>query len=254
MTGLLEDILTDCDVRAIEAVQTSNVSGFDELVKISGLDPNIDFRYSDLRCLDMRGADLRGFDFTGSDLRQCIINGKTLIDVTTILKEAALDWIEVEALPIVQQMQDIEAASGSVQRQTLLAALIAEHGRTDHVITYLTKAAANSKELVQFLDFITQLPAHLSSQQLSVIRIQGQKLVSKKFKHAKGRTRRDGTALFAVAPVLERLKDSPGDLGRVLFGNLAEVMNTKAQTIVLGGMASLELADIEAAFSRLGRG
>lgn len=196
---------------------------------------------------------MRGFDFTGSDLRQCVINEKTLIDVTTILKEATLDWIEVEALPIVQQMQGIEVASGSEQRQTLLAALIAEHGRTDHVVTYLARAAVNSKELVQFLDFITQLPANLSAHQLSAIRNQGQKLVSRKFKLAKGRTRRDGTALLAVEPILKRLKDSPGELGRVLFGFIAEVMNTKAQTIALRGMASLELGDIEAAFSRLGR-
>lgn len=251
MTGLLEDILSDADVSAIEAVQASNLVGFDELVRISGLDPQVDFRYSDLRCLDMRGADLRGFDFTGSDLRQCVINENTTIDATTILAEAALDWISVEALPIVQQMQSIEAASGSAHRQTLLADLIAEYGRTDHVTTYLTRAAGNSRDLMQFLDFITQLPANLNDQQISVIRDQGQKLLSRKFRKAKGRTRRDSTALLAVEPVISRLKDSPGALGRVLFGYLAEVLNAKAQTIALRGMVSPDLADIEAAFARL---
>lgn len=253
MTGLLEDVLSDDDVRAIDAVLGSDLWRFDELVRISGLDPQIDFQYSDLRCLDMRGADLRGFDFTGSDLRQCVINKATLTDETTILGGAILDWIEVEALPIVQTMQEIEIASSSERRQALLTNLITEHGRSHHVVTYMAKAAGNAKEIEQFLDFVTQLPANLTVDQMSVIRKQGQKLLSKKFKQTRSRTRRDKTAIFAVQPVFDRLKDSPGELGQVLFGYVAEVVNAKKQAKILRGTAMLEPGDLEAAFSRIGK-
>lgn len=254
MTKLLEDILDENDVLAIEAVCASSDTSFHSLVKVSGLDPRYDFQHADLRFLDMRGADLRGFDFTGSDLRQCVINRDTKIDETTIFEKARLDWIEVDALPIVQRMQEIESALTAESRRLLIEALIEEHGRTKHVNTYMVRAAGNAKELGQFLDFVTQLPSDLSQSQLAQIREQGLKLVAKKFNQARSRTRRNATAIFAVEPVFDRLEQSPGSLGRLLFNHLAEIVSTKASTRALRGVAIPDPIDFETAFSRLGRG
>ena len=253
MTGLLEDILSDEDVNAINAVQASNISRFDRLVVVAGLDPMADFQYSDLRYVDMRNADLRGFDFTGSDLRNCIINSGTRIDDTTIFERATLSWIEVEALPVVQRMQEIEMTDSPVKRQKLLGELVAEHGRTHHVVTYMVRAACNANQLDQLLDFVTQLPANLSSEQMSAVREQSERLLLKKIKQAKRRTGRQKTAIFSVEPIASRLKDSPGELGRVLYGHLADVVNDKTDAHALPGMAVVEPADLEAAFARLGR-
>lgn len=250
--GLLEDLLIEDDVEAIEAVLASEFTRFDKLVKIAGLDPKIDFQYTDLRRLDLRGADLRGFDFTGSDLRQCIFNKSTLIDETTVFEEAKLDWIEVDFLPIVQKMQEIEIAPTSERRLQLLDDLISEHGRTEHVVAYMIKAATKAKDLGHFLDFLVHLPADLTTAQFSVIRDHGKELFAKKRKQARSRTRRDKTAILAVEPILKRLRESPGEMGKVVFGFLSEIMNTKPQTIALGGTALPEMTDIEKAFSRIG--
>ena len=253
MSGLLEDVLTDADVAAIEAVLSSKIFRFDKLVKIAGLDPGKAFQDTDLRCLDLRGADLRGFDFTGSDLRQCVINGRTLIDNSTIFENTKLDWIESDDLPIVQRMQEIETASTSERRQDLLNELISEHGRTEHVVAYMVKAAANAKELGHFLDFFVQLPADLTADQFAIVRNQGKELFARKRKQAKSRTRREKTAIFAVEPILNRLKEGAGDMGKVVFGYLSEVMNSKPQTVALEGTALVEVSDIEKAFSRIGQ-
>lgn len=253
MTSLLEDFLTDDDLKAIQAIFASKEARFDRLVAISGLNPATDFQFSELKRLDLRGADLRGFDFTGSDLRQSVVSETTRIDRTTVLKDALVDWIEVEALPIVERMQAVELATDSKKRQAKLADLVAEFGRSDHVVTYVVKAASNAKNIEEFLDFITQLPETLSAEQFSIIRRQSSKLLSKKLNRAKSRTRREGTAIFAGEPILERLRTSPGKLGRVVLGYLAEVSGAKEQVKALGSFATIELRDIEKAFSRLGQ-
>jgi hypothetical protein len=251
MIRLLEDILSEDVLRAIDAVHSSNFVRFDKLVSLAGLDPSSDFQFSDLRSLDLRGSDLRGFDFTGSDLRYCLISDATMIDDTTILDEAMIDWIDAKALPIVQKMQEIEVASSQQRRQQLLAELIAEHGRTDHVVTYMIRAAGNATEVGQFLDFVSQLPRGLNEEQLNMIQHSGKRLIRKKLGQAKSRTRRDKTAILAVEPALDRLRNSPGELGKILYEKVAEVVNAKTQTNALGGIASVELSDIEAAFTRL---
>jgi uncharacterized protein YjbI with pentapeptide repeats len=251
MTGLLEDILSEADSRAIDAVFSSKVLRFDKLVKLSGLNKSADFKYANLANLDFRGADLRGFDFSGSDLRNCAIDSETLIDNTTILDEALIGWIEYDDLSLVRKMLDVERSVSAASRQDLLREIILKHGRSEHVIKYMVAAATSANELDIFLDFFTQFPSDISTSQLSSLQKSAIKLLNRKFNQARKRTGRESTAIFAVDAIMSRLENSPGDLGRLLFGIIAEIVNQKPQTKQLRGMANVDPSDITAAFSRL---
>lgn len=251
MRKLFDDILTSEELVAIDAVHQSNSNRFDILVRFAGLDPRKDFRFSRLCRLDLRGADLREFDFTGSDLRQSVVDAKTIIDKSTILVDAQVDWIQAEALPIVQQMQEIEAASSSERRLALIHEMVGKHGRTDHVVAYMVRAATAAKEIDTFLDFTTNLPTEIRSEQIDQLGRHGAKLLEKKFKKAQSRTRRNATVKFAVEPIIKRLRESPGGFGTLLFGNLAEIMNEKADTVRLRGVATPEPQDLLKAFTLL---
>lgn len=249
---LTEDILTQAELAAIERVADSNTPRFDELAKLADLDPENDFSYSDLRRLNFSGADLRGFDFTGSDLRQCVRNGNTTIDETTILTDAAVDWIELEALPIVLKMQEVESVSSSDARISVLNELTAEFGKTTHVVTYMVAAAAKSASLDEFIDFAFFLPETVTEGQADSLRQAASKLLRKKLSKSKSRTRRDTTTIFALEKIASRLKEGNGTLAAKIFSYLAEVVNAKHRTVQLGGMASLEQSDLEKAFARIG--
>ncbi|MDE4098303.1 MULTISPECIES: hypothetical protein [Phaeobacter] len=253
MNKLFDDILTLEELAAIDAVHSSNSTRFDVLVRLAGLDPSKDFRFSQLLRLDLRSADLRDFDFTGSDLRQSVVDAQTIIDKSTILDGAQIDWISAETLPIVQQMQEIEAALSSDKRLALIQEMIKKHGRTNHVVTYLVRAAIAAKEIETFLDFVTNLPAELDPEQVRQLSAHGTNLLEKKFKKNQSRTRRSATAKFAIEPIVKRLQESPGGFGAQLFGKLAEVMNDKAETIQLKGVATTEPQDLRKAFALLRR-
>lgn len=250
---LLEDLLSEEDLAAIERVLASPNLRFDLLVEVAGLDRQNDFKYSDLRQLNFSGADLRGFNFMGSDLRQCVRNGNTLIDDTTVFDEAKVDWIEVEALPIVIKMKEVEAVAGSEKRQQLLSELITEFGKTSHVVTYMVSAASQAKTLDEFLDFALFLPRVVTDGQSDQLRGASLKLLKKKLSQNKSRTRREKTNIFALENIVQKLQQSSGSLAEGIYSRLAEIVNSRQKTIVLRGMASIETKDIEEAFRRIGR-
>lgn len=249
---LLEDYLSNEDLEAIEQVLTSENPRFDLLAKVAGLDPQNDFKFSDLRRLNFCGTDLRGFDFSGSDLRQCVCNSNTLIDETTIFDNAQIVWIEIDTLPIVTKMQEVEAASGSEKRQQLLNELTTEFGKTTHVVTYLASAASRSKTLDEFLDFASFLPQSLSEGQSETLRAAAQKLLKKKLAQSRSRTRRDKTTIFAIENITGKLRQSTDSLAERIYSHLADIVNSKKQTVALKGMATIEQKDIEDAFERIG--
>ena len=249
---LLDDILSGEDQSAIERVISSDSPRFDLLVKVAGLDPRTDFVFTDLRSLNFCGADLRGFNFTGSDLRKAIRNKTTLIDETTIFVNAKVEWIDAESLPIVAKMQEIEAAVGSERRKFLLGELTTEFGRSTHVVTFLVAAAASAATLDDFLDFALFLPSSPTVEQSRTLSISAQKLLKKKLAQSKRRTGRDKTAIFAVEKITDRLKMSRNSLGESIYNNLAEIVNSKHETVALKGMASIDFKDLEAAFIRIG--
>ncbi len=251
MNKLFDDILTSEELAAIDAVHRSNSIRFDTLVRLAGLDPSKDFRFSLLQRLDLRGADLRDYNFTGSDLRQSVVDTQTIIDKSTVLDDALVDWIQTEALPIVQQMQEIEAASSSERRLALISEMVSTHGRTKHVVIYMVRAATATKEIEAYLDFVTNLPTHVSAEQIKNLSAHGTKLLEKKFKRAQSRTRRNATANLSVEPIVKRLRESPGGFGTLLFGNLAETMNKKAETVELKGVATPGPQDLLKAFKLL---
>ncbi len=249
---LLEDFLSDEDIEGIDQVMASDDPRFDLLVKVSGLDPKNDFKFSDLRGLNLSGSDLRGFDFTNTDLRNCVRNDKTCIDETTIFDGAKLEWIELVTLHIVVKMQELEAVTSSDKRQQLLNELVAEFGRTTHVVTYMVSAASKARSLDEFLDFSLFLPERPSAGQSAQLRKTGQKLLIKKLKQSRSRTRRNATATFATDAIATKLQQTTGTLAQRIFSHLADVVSSKEQTVALNGMATIEPKDIEDAFSRIG--
>ena len=249
---LLEDYLTQNDIESIDRVLASANPRFDLLAKIAALDPQNDFTFSDFRKLNMCGADLRGFDFSGSDLRQCVRNSNTLIDETTNFSDALVDWIEVDSLPIVVKMQEVELAASSQKRQKLLNELTAEFGKSTHVVSYLVKAASQSDTLDKFLDFVSFLPDNLSANQLKSLKIIAQKLLKKKISQSRSRTGRDRTAILAVDKIVEKLQLSTDSFGEKIYRYLVEIVNSKRQTVVLKGMVTIEVKDIEDAFNLIG--
>lgn len=253
MTRLLEDMLSEEDLQAIHAVLESNEPRFDKLVALSGLDPSHDFTFSDLRGVNFCGADLRGFNFTGCDLRECVRNANTVIDDSTIMDGAEVGWIELEALPIVVKMQEVETVSNSVDRQRLLNELVGEFGKTTHVITYMVSAACRAKTFEEFLDFAQVLPPSLSSGQSEQLGVASIKLLRKKVSQSKSRTRRNATTGFAIDEIALKLRQTPGSLAESIYRRLAEIVVSKRRTIVLAGMADLEANDIEQALASIGR-
>src|SRR5258708_6189579 len=62
------DWLNNNDRSKLKSVYESETACFSDLVKISGLNPSIDFRFSDLTAVDFSGSDLRGYNFAGANL------------------------------------------------------------------------------------------------------------------------------------------------------------------------------------------
>lgn len=249
---LLEDLLTSDELAAIDKVLNSDKSRFDLLVELAGLNPKHDFKNSDLRCLNLCGADLRGFDFTGSDLRQCVRNQNTIIDKSTILEHARIDWIDVETLPIVEKMQQVEVASGDL-RQKLLLELTTEFGITQHVVAYIVSAASRAHTLDDFLDFALFLPAIPTEGQSDTLKATAKKLLKRRIARSKSRTRRDGTVKFAIENIYLKMQKSNGKLADRIYTHLAEIVNEKQSTRALNGIANVEQEDLELAFDRIGK-
>jgi two-component system cell cycle sensor histidine kinase/response regulator CckA len=60
--------LNDVDRSKLKAVYQSETACFSDLVRVSGLNPSVDFRFSDLTGVDFGGSDLRGYNFVGANL------------------------------------------------------------------------------------------------------------------------------------------------------------------------------------------
>ncbi len=83
------DWLKDAEKRNIAAVYQSSSACFSDLVEISGLNPNVDFRFANLVGVDFRGSDLRGYNFFGANLSYTHWN-EARWDTTTNIEGAIL--------------------------------------------------------------------------------------------------------------------------------------------------------------------
>lgn len=235
MTRLIEDCLTEDEERAIEAVLSSNELRFDRLVQLAGLDPASDFAHTDLRDLNFCGADLRGFDFTGSDLRGCAKDERTLIDSTTLLDGAKINWVEARDIPIVQLMREVEVSTSSEARAKSLSELESKFGKTEHVVSFVVNAANAADTMQSFLDYVDFLPADLDPHQLYKVIEAGERLLTKKFAKSRSRTRREATTIFAATTIAERLSQAQGSLAAEWYKSLAEVVDTEKTNDALKG-------------------
>jgi len=85
--------------QAITRILEADTQKFTELVKIAGLDPSRDFRYSNLAGVDFSGADLSGFDFTGASIEGATFDGALIskaiftdVEVGLSQLRRAADW------------------------------------------------------------------------------------------------------------------------------------------------------------------
>ncbi|WP_428515012.1 pentapeptide repeat-containing protein [Roseovarius sp.] len=235
MNSLVEDWLTDEDRRSIAAVLASKALRFDRLIEISGLDPKEDFKHSNLRRLNFCGADLRGFDFTGSDLRGSAVDERTIIDDTTILEGAEIDWVTERDIQIVQLMQEVQTASTSQQRRKALETLEKKFGKTDHVISFVVNAAAEVTTIDAYLDFADFLPSGLQGQHLTKLCDAGVRAVTKKMSKSRARTGRATTTIFAVSAIVDRLAVAEGSFASDWFKSLAEIIDADTMNDKLSG-------------------
>lgn len=81
--------LTPAQLAIWKALTETSADGFEDLVRLAGLDPALDFQGADLTAVDFGTADLRSYDFSGADLsgadlsRARVVPG-ALKDATTI--------------------------------------------------------------------------------------------------------------------------------------------------------------------------
>jgi hypothetical protein len=235
MSRLIEDFVTDEERSAIEEILASLEIRFDKLTALAGLDPANDFVHSDLRALNFCGADLRGFDFTGSDLRNTAIDGKTLIDDTTILTDANVRWTAKEDIPIVEQMMRVASASSSAERLSLLADIETRFGKTSHVIQFVVNAASETNEFDTFLDFLDFLPQQLGQAHMRKLAQNGERVLKKKMAKSRSRTRRQTTTIFASSGIVEKLRSSEDSMASLWLARIAVVADNQAQTHALNG-------------------
>ncbi|WP_342070432.1 pentapeptide repeat-containing protein [Yoonia algicola] len=155
----LEDFLDRQSKDALHAILRSEDASFVVLLGLSGLDPKRDFRFGDFSGLDMRGVDLRDFNFSGSDLRGCLIDGDTIIDSTTILVDAEIDWVFESKPQIVEKMLEVENAQGSAARRRALTELETQFQSPSHTHQYLKNTLDNTRSIDTFFDVLDYFKA-----------------------------------------------------------------------------------------------
>lgn len=248
---LIEDILNADDRSALDNLLNSNEARFDLLVHASGLNPVSDFRFANLRWVDFSRADLRGYDFTGADLRYSSKDPHTIIDKTTIFDGTAIEWIEREAIPIVQQMIAAQNAGSADVRRSVLSDLVANYGRSEHVVQYLMSAVLSAKSFEELIDFASFLPRNLPRTQIDRFKSAAMQTLEKKVKRSQSRTRRSTTANLAASSLIDLLQKAEDSVATQVFENLAARVNEGNGSYALKGHAMPTMADIKAAISRL---
>lgn len=85
----------------LRAVAACDSTSFVELVKLSGLKPNRDFRHADLSYADLRGQDMSAFDLSHADLTGALLLGATFnATVTLQQRAAAINGARAVVIPI----------------------------------------------------------------------------------------------------------------------------------------------------------
>lgn len=217
----LEDIISDEDKAALRRIDDALDWSFSSLVAISGLRPECDFRHLDLSGFDFRGEDLRFFDFSGCDLTGCFKNDETVIDETTILQDATVEWIQDADDSIVNLMGMVSVASSSRDRRKLLERLVSEYRSPDHIRIFLRNQiikAPSLDSLFDYLDFHNpSTPEDIAAVVKSLRRCVGS-VTSRRGRN--GRSIKPSTSTFSS--FLDRVAESSNPVVREAFDKYLE--------------------------------
>jgi hypothetical protein len=194
---------------------------FDTLVRISRLDPRVDFRFANLRKVDFRNADLRGFDFTGSDLLGAVKNENTQIDSTTILESARIGWIEADSTRVIDRMLEIQNAVSSKNRRKLLEVLVEENLSSKHIRQFLVTSMRQSQSIEAFFDFANAVIESREDSVRSVIIDELTRIVDLKGRGPKKGRSSVGQTPYGMALVVRKLEEASNrtliEVGQRLF-------------------------------------
>lgn len=250
---LLEDILTNDDIKSIGKLSAYQEHHFDQLVLIAGLNPKVDLRHANLRMVDFRAADLRGFDFTGADLRYSTRDDSTIIDDSTILSNALIEWITEEEVPIVDRMLEAQAAVSTHSRRRALQDLTDNHSSSNHINKYLVRSIETAGNLEAALDFCDFLIGPLSPDIMHSVSLKITGLLVKKRSEILRRTRRKGTTGLAVEKLIEQLSRSESAALQKFYAALmlGEAEKEENKTSALPGYVQITYDDLIAAAKTL---
>ncbi len=199
--------ITERDRKILECLVHANDVTFTVLSRLAELDPRSDFRFSDLQEVDFRDSDIRGFDFTGANLLGAIKNESTLIDQTTVFDGARVGWIEADSSDIVRQMQAIQGAMSSSNRQRLLIDLIENYRSAAHIRQFLLTSIRRASSIEAFFDFADAIQSESDEHVRMVILEELNRLVEAKGKTS-DRRKRVGQAAQGFDLILRRVEES----------------------------------------------
>lgn len=213
----LEDFLDLQTKDAVKSILNSEDTSFQALLELSGLDPQKDFRFGDFSGFDMRGVDLRNFNFSGSDLRGCLIDEGTIIDSTTILVDAELDWIFESKPQIVEKMLEVENARGSAARRKALTELETQFQSPSHTHQYLKNILSRTRSIDIFFDVLDYFTAR-EKEDGDVIARGLVKFGLESVRKKKG-TSKLGPSAIGMSRFLERVQESSNSFTKQVFSS-----------------------------------
>lgn len=217
----LEDLIPNQTKERMRLIEEAVDWSFSNLVRLSGLQPNLDFQYLDLRGLDLRGEDLRGFNFTGSDLRGCLKDAGTIIDSSTIFESAKLEWIDVQEQTIVQLMGDIEAARSMPERRQKLESLKSNFRSPNHIRIYLRNLIETTRSIEAFFDYLDFFDPETVDDSMAVAA--GLNRFSTASVRKPGRSKRYlSPSTISYRNLLERISESDNPIARDAFNRYLE--------------------------------
>lgn len=215
-------------IEILRTIAETDDWSFSNLVALSGLDPKVDFRFLDLSGFDFRGTDLRGYDLTGSDLRGCLRDKATIIDHTTIINDAQIEWIEINKPTIIEKMNEVELSSSSRERRKKLTELALEYQSADHIRRYLRNLIDQTRSVEAFFDYIDFFQSENSEDVVSIAN--GLRRFSNYSVRRDGKTKRYlNPSITSYRILLSRFSESSNEIASTVYNNYLKKLAKKGR-------------------------
>jgi hypothetical protein len=225
----LEEIISRPYRNLMFEIERTDDWSFGNLVIISGLDPEVDFRFLDLAGLDLRGEDLRGFNFSGSDLRGCLRNSKTVIDETTVFMDAKLAWLDVDEPQIVTVMAEVEGSRDHSSRRRKLSKLSSDFRSPNHVRIYLRNLIDTTRSVDAFFDYLDFFEP-MNAEDVQTVASGLTRFSELSVKQA-GRTRRYlSPSVTSFRRLLDRISESSNPIAQDAFNRYLKKLDAEGRT------------------------